>query len=212
MDIGIVISTKEELNNLLNSLSTNCDYYEATHLKDDVVLMKMRENNFYFYVSGIGQLNATIACSKLNNQFGCKMVYSIGTCKQLIVKNQYDVGSIIEFKNNILNLGFKIKPRKFHYDNANVSDYMDVLSPRYNLLLTSDNVKEENITFTPHLKLNRYDDVFIDTEAYGVLSYSVKNDISFRIIKVVVEDIFDVNFLDDIVYNNLYNYLKNVFI
>lgn len=212
MNIGIIVSTKEELNGLLNSLSTNCDYYEATHLKDDVVLMKMRQNSFYFYVSGIGQLNATIACSKLNNQFGCKTIYSIGSCKQLIIKNQYNVGSIIEFKKNILNLAFKVKPRKFHYDNANVSDYMDVLSPRYNLLLTSDNIEEENITFTPHLKLNRYDDIFIDTEAYGVLSYCVKNDIDFRIIKIVVDDLVGMNFIDKDIYNKLYNYLENIFV
>ena len=212
MKIGIVIAMQEEMDNILNVIRKNSSYYEESLLKDGVVSLKIKENQLYFYKAGIGNLNSLLGTCKLHRDFDCKLIINIGCCGCFKSKEVLPLGTIIEFNRNILNFGYQLNPFKYHYDDCKVSDYMDLNSSYDNLLLSCHDFTRDGIADNPDLKIDKYDNVFLDMEGYGVLSYCVKNGVKYKIFKIIsdscVEEEFDENVLNEKIYCNVYDELK----
>ena len=216
MKIGIVIAMQEEMDNILNVIRKNCMYYEEYHLNDDVVSLKMRENQFYFYQSGIGNLNSLLGACKLHREFNCDMICNIGCCGCFKSERFLSLGSIIEFDKNILNFGYQLNPYKYHYDDCKISDYLNLDSDFDNLLLSCHDFTREGIANNPYLKIEKYKNVFLDMEGYGVLAYCLKNRVKYKILKIVsdscVEEEFDENVLNEKIYSNVFESLKTLLV
>ena len=216
MKIGVVIAMQEEMDNILNVIRKNSHYYEESVLKNNVVLLKMRENQIYFYKSGIGNLNSLLGACKLHREFDCKKIVNIGCCGCFKSEEVLPLGTIIEFDRNILNFGYQLNPYKYHYDDCKISDYLEIDGNRDNLLLSCHDFTREGIANNPDLRIDRYKNVFLDMEGYGVLAYCLKNNLKYRVLKIIsdscVEEEFDENVLNEKIYSNVFGALSAEFV
>lgn len=184
--IGVLFSKQEYADEFINTLCLKVDYFKKSIYSENVYKVELKESVLYVYACGIGQNNAIIGCSKLFHFYDCKEIISFDSCIWVYSKDKIDIGELIEFRQNIINYNFKEKPDFYQYDDCGVSDYPDDYKGQENLLLTSTEfVSSADVIDNLSLRWQKYDNLFYDSSAYGILAYCKANSIKNKIIRCV---------------------------
>ena len=217
MKIGIICAMQEEFDAVCHLLvSNNPRRIKQLELSDKYEVRKYKFYNDKIFVirSGIGQNNAMIACAKLHHEYDCSKIYNIGTCGLLKCPHEANIpevriGDVFYFGQNIVNLGFELNPDKYHYDDCNITNFLghDYVLATLNKFGVANEMKEQ-------LSYLQTETIFVDMEAYAILSYCSEFAIDFDIIKVVSdycdEEQFDANVSKEEIYSNLTSVIEQI--
>ena len=184
--IGILFSNQEYADKFVSVLSEKVDYFKKECLPDNMYSIELRSSCLYILVCGRGQNNAIIGCSKLNNFYGCKEIISFDSCVWLHSKDRVEIGNIVEFTNNIINYNYQMKPEFYFYDDCGISSYPTDYEGQDSLLLTcSRYISSAEVLDNLNLKWQKYNNIYHDASAYGVLAYCKANCLKLRIVRFV---------------------------
>lgn len=184
--IGILFSNKEYAEKFITALSEKVDYFKREPLPDNVYSLKLRDSHLYILICGRGQNNAIIGCSKLYHFYDCKEIISFDSCIWLHSKDNVEIGNIIEFRNNIINYNYQMKPEFYFYDDCGISSYPTDYEGQDSLLLTASRyVSSAEVLDDLKLKWQKYNNIYYDASAYGVLAYCTANCLKLRIVRFV---------------------------
>lgn len=188
MKIGIIVAMPEEAKHITDHLDKKCKkknvvYCHITDMLREIVKYKMGGKlKIYVAVSGIGQNNAMLACSRLD-KLGCKKIINIGSCGVIKTDTFIRVSDFFSFDRNILDYGFKLHPEEYAFDDCGY--FYDYRSE--NLLLTCNDFVSEYPDLDKYCLDKYHNNIFADMEAYAIMAYCANYKLDFVAHKFITD-------------------------